>query len=233
VRPAAALALVLLLGACGEFPKDSRGTLDRVRAGEPLKVGFSPAAPWVGAAAGPEGPSGIEPDLVRSWASANNVRISWAESGESQLVEALAGNAVDLAVGGFTDSSPHGATIGMSQPYLTTPVVIGAVSGAAAPEEWKGVEVRYDARRPEFAAAIAKAGATPVPAGPGGLRPFAAVYRQELAAFGLSDTGRKLKTERRTIAAAPSENALVLSLDKYLHANKRAVEARIAAEAGH
>lgn len=232
MRPLPLLALVCLLGACGDFPKDSRETLDKARAGEPLTVGFSPAEPWVGKAAGPAGLGGIEPDLIRGWARANGVRIRWIEGGESQLVEALAQNNVDLAVGGFTSRTPHGAKIGTTQPYLSAPIVIGVAAGAAAPEDWEGVEVRYDGRRPEFAAAIAKAGAVPVPAAPGALAPFAAVYQQELGAFGLTDTGKRLKTEKRVIAAAPAENALVLSLDKYLHAQKQAIEARVAAEAG-
>lgn len=231
MRLATALALVLLLGACGDFPKDSHETLKKARVGEPLKVGFTPAAPWVGEAAGPNGPTGIEPDLIRSWARANNVRVSWMEGGESQLIEALAQNEAHLAVGGFTSSNPHGAKIGMTQPYLSTPIVIGVAAGASAPEKWKAIPVRYDGRRPEFAAAIAQSGASPVPAAPDQLKPFAAVYRQELGTLGLTDTGKKLKTEKRVIAAAPAENALVLSLDKYLHAQKAAIEARVAAEA--
>jgi hypothetical protein len=119
----------------------------------------------------------------------------------------------------------------MTQPYLTSPIVIGASAGAIAPEDWKGIEVGYDGRRPQFAAAIAKAGAVPVAAPPGAPAPFAAVYRQELAALALSDTGKKLKTEKRVIAAAPAENALLLSLDEYLHAHKPRIEARVAAEA--
>jgi hypothetical protein len=230
VRLKASLALICLLGACADFPKDSRQTLEKARAGEPITVGFSPAEPWVGKA-GPQGPSGIEPDLIRGWARANGVRISWIEGGETQLVEALVQNEVDLALGGFLSNTPHGAKIGMTQPYLASPMVIGAAAGAVAPDDWEGVQVRYDRRRPEFAAAISKAGAIPVAAAPGAPAPFAAVYRQELAALGLTDTGKKLKTEKRVIAAAPAENALVLSLDEYLHARKAQIEARVAAEA--
>jgi hypothetical protein len=121
--------------------------------------------------------------------------------------------------------------MGRTQPYVRRPIVIGAAAGAAAPDDWEGVEVRYDGRRPEFAAAISKGGAVPVAAAPSALTPFAAVYRQELSALGLADTGKKLKSEKRVIAAAPAENALVLSLDKYLHAHKAQIEARVAAEA--
>ncbi len=224
------LALICLLGACSDFPKDAKETLEKARTGEPIIVGFSTSEPWVGEA-GPQGPSGIEPDLIRAWAQANGIRVDWIEGGETALVEALAQNNAHLALGGFLSNTPHGALIGTTQPYLTTPIVIGAAAGAVAPEDWEGVEVRHDGRRPEFAAAISKAGAVPVAAAPGALRPFAAVYRQELGALGLTDTGKTLKTEKRVIAAAAAENALVLSLDKYLHARKPQIEARVAAEA--
>jgi len=229
LRFGTALALALLLHGCGEWPRDSQGTLDRVRAGAPLRVGYSIAHPWVHGGGYPDGPIGLEPDLIRDWARENRVRIQWVEGGESQLVEALANNELDVAVAGFTTRSPHGARMGTTQPYLKAPIVIGAVRGTPLPEDYDGVEIRYDARRPEFAAAISAIGAVPVPAAPGTLRPIAAVYRPELAVLGLQDTGEQLRTERRVIAAAPSENAIVLSLDRFLHARKRAIERQFGA----
>ena len=232
MRGFVAVGLALLLHGCGDFPKDANETLKRAAAGEPLKVGYSAAEPWVRDSGSPAGPGGIEPSLVREWAQANGLRISWVKGGEGQLVEALGENSVDLAVGGFLASNPHGAMIGTTQPYLTAKIVIGAAPGASAPEDWEGVPVRYDARRPEFAAAIARAKAVPVPAHPSQLRPFAAVYEPELQALGLGSTGKTLLTEKRVIATAAAENALTLSLDKFLHARKAEIEARLAAEAG-
>jgi hypothetical protein len=227
----AAVAAALLLQGCGDFPKDSQGTLERVRAGAPLKVGYSPSFPWVRAETGPDGPAGLEPDLIREWARENGIRLEWTQAGEGQIVEALAENELDVAVAGFTSASPHGAMIGMTQPYLTAPIVIAASPGSTLPDSYDGIEIRYDARRPEIAAAIAAVGAKPVAAGPRELRPIAAVYQPELAALGLQDSGEQLRTERRVIATAPSENALVLSLDRFLHARRAQIEQRLAAEA--
>ena len=232
MRCLVALGLALLLQGCGDFPKDSNETLKRAKAGEPLKVGYAAADPWVRDSGSPQGPGGIEPGLIREWAQANGARISWIKGGEGQLVEALGQNSVDMAVGGFLDNNPHGAMIGTTQPYLKVKIVIGAAAGATAPEDWKDVPVRYDARRPEFAAAIAQAKAVPVPSAPSQLRPFAAVYEPELPTLGLAATGKTLLTEKRVIATAAAENALTLSLDKFLHARKAAIEARLAAEAG-
>jgi hypothetical protein len=60
---------------------------------------------------------------------------------------------------------------------------------------------------------------------------YAAVYEPELGARGLRDTGKTLLTEKRVMAGAPAENALVLSLDKFLHERKAAIAGRVAAEA--
>ncbi len=226
-----ALGLSLLLSACSDFPKDANETLERTARGEPLKVGYAPAEPWVRDGGAQKTPAGIEPELIKEWARANGVRINWIKGGESQLVEALGENELDLVVGGFLDNNPHGAMIGTTQPYLTVKMVIGMAPGAAPVDEWKDVPVRYDARRPGFAAAIARAKAVPVPAAPAQMGHYAAVYEPELQALGLQPTGKTLVTERRVIATAAAENALTLSLDKFLHARKGAIGARLAAEA--
>lgn len=225
------LALVALLGSCGDFPKDSKESLKRVRSGEPLKVGFSPAEPWVSSAGTTDGPAGPEPDLIREWARAEGARILWVRGSEAQLVEGLEQNDLDIAVAGLVSRTAHGARIGMTQPYLTAPIVIGAARGVSAPDRWDGVQIRYDGRRPHFAASISAVGAVPIPAPPDQLGPFAAVYRQELQSFGLADTGDTLRTEKRVIATAPAENALTFSLDRFLHARRGSIEARLGGEA--
>ena len=182
VRKAVALALAVVAAGCDGFPKDAQRTLERVRAGErPLRVGWSPAEPWVRAEAGADGgPGGIEPDLVRAWAASEGLRIEWVPGGEAQLVQALGRNAIDVAVAGFADGGPWGSKIGQTQPYLKAEAVVGAAPGEAAPRSWKGVEIRYDRRRPDLAAAIRGVGAVPVPADPGGMAPLAAAYAPEL-----------------------------------------------------
>jgi polar amino acid transport system substrate-binding protein len=226
VRLLTGLALVSLLGSCGDFPKDSHETLKRARAGEPIKVGYAVAEPWVR-----EGPSGIEPDLLNAWARSNGVRLQWMKGSEGQLVEALTRNSADLLLGGLESKTPHGKMVGLTQPYLSVKIVIGAAPGAPIPNQWKGIDVAYDARRPHFAAAIEKAKAIAVPAMPTQRVRYAAVYEPELGARGLRDTGKTLLTEKRVMAGAPAENALVLSLDKFLHERKAAIAGRVAAEA--
>jgi ABC-type amino acid transport substrate-binding protein len=230
-----AIALGLASAGCDGYPKDARGTMERVRAGErPLRVGWSPAEPWVRgeAAAGRDdaGPVGIEPDLVRDWAASVGARVEWVPGGEAQLVRALGRNAVDIAVAGFSDTSPWGGRIGQTQPYLEAEAVVGAAPGAAVPRDWNGVEIRHDRRRPDLAGAIRRLGAVPVAAEPEGMAPLAAAYAPELAALGLRPTGKTLATERRVVATAPAENALTLALDRFLLPRGEEIARRLAAE---
>lgn len=232
IGKAVGFALALAAAGCGEYPKDARGTLEQVRAGErPLRVGWSLAEPWVGAGAGDGGPAGVEPDLLRDWAGSVGARIEWVPGSEAQLVSALQGNALDVAVAGFADGGPWGAKIGQTQPYLKAVAVIAAAPGAATPRGWKGVEVRYDRRRPDLAAALRGVGAVPVPADAEATAPFAAAYEPELEALGLAPAGKTLATERRVIATAPAENALTLALDRFLQPRREEIGRRLAAGA--
>ena len=210
---------------CSEFPRDAEDTLRELESGRPLVVGWSPAAPWVEGAAGGE-PAGVEADIIRQWAASRGFRIRWVEAGEAQIVEGLNGNSLDVGIAGFTDQMPHGGMIGQTQPYLHAKVVIGMALGATVPDDWTGVRVSHDSRRPDLAALLLKQKAVPTT----GQASYRLVYEPELGAAGLVATGKTLRTERRTIATAPAENALTLALDRFLHANKPAIEARLKAE---
>ncbi|MDP9413116.1 MAG: transporter substrate-binding domain-containing protein [Pseudomonadota bacterium] len=213
------------LSACADFPRDAEGTLREVQQGRPLTVGWSSAAPWVRSVGRGE-PVGIEPDIIRRWASERGMRIQWVEASEGQIVEGLNGNSLDVGIAGFTDQAPHGGLIGQTQPYLQPRVVIARVPGAAVPSNWEGVGISYDPARPEFAALLREHEAIPTAGG----AQYRLLYEPELARAGLVSTGKTLRTDKRTIATAPSENALTLALDEFLHANKPAIEARLAQE---
>ena len=222
-RPLA--AALLALSGCADFPKDAESNLREVEAGRPLRVGWSDAGPWVRGQSGAE-PGGIEPDILRQWAAGRGFRLQWIEASEGQLVEGLNENSLDLAVAGFTDQAPHGGMIGMTQPYLRPRIVIGMRPGASVPESWEGVPVSFDPRRPELAGLLMGEQAVPTT----GPAPYRILYEPELAAAGLVATGKTLRTDRRTIATGPSANALTLELDRYLHAHRAAIEARLARE---
>lgn len=229
---ATALILGSLLTGCDEYPRDAKETLQQVREGQrPLRVGWAAAEPWVRMEAGPDGPRGLEPDLVRAWAASIGAQIQWESGSEAQLVRALQRNALDIGIAGFSDDTPWGSRTGQSQPYFRAELAVGATSGTPEPTDWNGVEIRYDRRRPDIRAAIWAIGAVPVPAEPGNLAPLGAAYLQEMQALGLTPTGKSLGTERRVIATAPAESALTFALDRFLLPRSAEIEDRLSAEA--
>jgi polar amino acid transport system substrate-binding protein len=223
-------ALAILIAGCDGFPRDSHRTLERVRAGEPLRVGWVKVEPWVQVDSAGE-PAGIEPELIRAWAASLPARVEWIYGSEAQLAEALQGNALHIAVAGFAADTPWGGQIGQTQPYAETETVIGIAPGISAPASWHGAEIRYDCRRPQFAALISETGAKPICEDRGRLAPIAAVYAEELSGLGLRPTGTALGKEQRTIATAPAENALTLALDRFLHSREQAIKGRLASVA--
>jgi polar amino acid transport system substrate-binding protein len=110
------VALILLLPTgCSGFPADPNGTLDRVRGGL-LRVGASHNEPWVEIVEGAE-PSGIEPDLVRRFASNLQARIEWRFGGEEALMADLEHGQLDLVIGGLTAESPWSEKAAITKPY--------------------------------------------------------------------------------------------------------------------
>jgi hypothetical protein len=229
--------LILVLGAtatmlagCGEFPKDTSGTLDAVRAGRPLRVGWSVAPPWVEApGAGSSEPAGVEPELVRAFAESIGAKLEWVLAGETQLAEALQANALDIGIGGFSTDGAWAGKVGQTQAYVTMQATIGVAGSTPVPDRWKRVAVRYDRGREDIATALKQLGAEPVPAEPGGdLKPVGAAYEPEMAALGLRSVNKKLFQKDRVIATPPAENALVFALDRFLNERRNAIRDRLA-----
>jgi ABC-type amino acid transport substrate-binding protein len=115
----ALIAVVLLLAGCGavRIPADPDGTSDRVRGGV-LRVGVSPHEPWTTLAAGE--PGGIEPDLVRGWASGLGARVVWTVGGEQALVQAMERGELDLVIGGITAETPWTDMAAVTRPFTTS-----------------------------------------------------------------------------------------------------------------
>jgi polar amino acid transport system substrate-binding protein len=117
-RPGAvAWVLVLLVlgtGACG-MPRDTEGTLERLRGGT-LRAGVVAAEPWTAVAGGQ--PEGVEVDLVRAFAARTGADLVWVEGGETSLVDDLHHGRLDVVVGGLTSSSPWGSQVALTRPYV-------------------------------------------------------------------------------------------------------------------
>src|SRR5215218_2020046 len=129
-RPLPTLLLPLLaLAACG-LPRVADGTLERVRGGT-LRVGMVVDTPWVTDSAG--GAGGVEAALVTELARRLQARPRWVRAPEARLMESLKSRDLDLVIGGLSAKSPYAKEIGLTRPYYTDTIAVGATAGARAP----------------------------------------------------------------------------------------------------
>lgn len=119
---AAAIALALTLlanltASCdATIPRDTYGTLDHIEARGALRVGVSERPPLVELDS-EHGAIGLEAELVRLLADDLGVEVRWHPLPHDELLEALEQRTIDLAVGGFAESSPDTKGVGVSLPY--------------------------------------------------------------------------------------------------------------------
>jgi polar amino acid transport system substrate-binding protein len=111
------LLLTFSLVACG-LPRDPDKSSERITANHELRVGVTDNPPWTDAQSSE--PSGIEPDLVRQFASRLGAHVLWTRSSETRLAQALKHHELDLAVGGFDAKTPWKSIAGVSQPFAET-----------------------------------------------------------------------------------------------------------------
>jgi polar amino acid transport system substrate-binding protein len=143
------------------------------------------------------------------------------------LMESLKNRDLDLVVSGLTAKSPYGKEVGLTRPYYTDTLAVGATPGAP-PAALKGSRVAIETGDPA-AALVRKKGATPVTVAdlahaPRGL---AAAPTWKLHALGFRPTGTTLRQEKHVIAAAPGENAFLLEVDRFLDARRGEVPGRL------
>lgn len=113
------IPLILASVACG-LPRDSAGTLDRIRRGS-MRVGVVVDTPWTTDSAA--GAGGIEPALVRSLADSLGTRIVWVRGPEGNLLSSLEKRQLDLVIGGLNAKSPWAQRVALTRPFYidTTP----------------------------------------------------------------------------------------------------------------
>lgn len=111
---AAAGTLLLMLSGCGQFPRDPGNTLNRVTGGQ-LIVGVSENPPWVTSEG--ESFSGVEPDVLRRFASSVGAEVTWHQGTETELVDALKSGRIDVMAAGLTKDSRWSAEVALTRPY--------------------------------------------------------------------------------------------------------------------
>lgn len=206
--------VAVLVAGCG-IPRDTDGTLDRVRGGV-LRVGVAENSPWT-VVAGPGEVSGAEAELVDRLADEVDARVEWHPGTESALMAALEERQLDLVVGGLADDVPWTEHAALTRPYATTRVVVAAIDGVDVPPELSGKRVAARTGTAE-AAALADEGAEVVPVGDAAeARNLpVAVEHWRLAALGLR-AGEHVLLERRHVWALPlGENGWLVEVERFL-----------------
>ena len=205
------LAAIVAVG-CG-LPRDAEGTLERVRGGV-MRVGVTENDPWV--VLGPDGPSGVEVEIVRRLAQDLDASIRWTEGNVDDLAAAGHVRELDLMIGGLTSTSKISSEVTLTHPYLTTQVVVAVPPGSPVVEDITGVEVAVE-EGTDAAGILEKTDAIPrrVPDisqvdGP------VAVENYLLDDLGLRDTGVRLLESDHVMAVPHGENDWLVEVERFL-----------------
>lgn len=212
--------LVVLIGAGCAFPRDPRGTLERVQNGT-MRVGIVENDPWTRMEEGHA--SGVEVELLKDFARELGAEVSFVPGTTPELLEAAKEAEVDVLVGGFTSTSPgvsEGKEAGVTGSYLTTRFVVGVPSGRPTFDELSGREIAVE-HIDGAAAMLKEEGAVPVPVDhlSTAKMPVAA-YRWQLKAWGFEPTGVELPEEKHIMAVPLGENGWLVKLERFLRANR-------------
>ncbi len=113
---ASLVGFALALGGCGVYPADADGTMDRVTAGESLRVGVTENPPWTRLTS--TEPDGTEAALVEEFAEQRGTDVEWREGTEEVLVDALHAGSLDIVIGGITDATPWKDKVALTDVYL-------------------------------------------------------------------------------------------------------------------
>ena len=110
-----ATILLCLVSASCAVPRDPEHSSERIASTHELRVGVSDNPPWTNASHAE--PTGVEPNLVRRFASSVGAQVAWTRGSESTLVESLKDHELDLVIGGFDAKTQWSSTVGSTQPF--------------------------------------------------------------------------------------------------------------------
>ena len=214
------LALVFLLPAGCEFPRDPRGTLDEVRNGT-MRVGIVDNGPWTRIEGGRA--SGVEVELLKDFADELGAETSFMAGTTPELLEVARQGEMDVLIGGFTTTSPgvsEGKEAGVTSSYLTTRFLVGVQPGTPAFDDPSGREIAVE-RIDATAASLKEEGAVPVLVrDPSSTEMPVAAYGWQLEAWGLETTGVELPKDEHVMAVPLGENGWLVEIERFLRANR-------------
>ncbi|ARS34544.1 hypothetical protein CA264_03295 [Pontibacter actiniarum] len=207
------LGCFLLLVGCDNYPRDPEHTLENVK-GHVLRVGVASNGKW--AQADGASPSGIEVELVKGFAKELGAEIEWLPDAQSNILEKVEVHELDMAIGGFTKTSPWVKHLAFSQPHHTEKIKVGTLPSRTLPEEIEDLPVHVR-RNSQAAVYVKKKEGQPVYVDQLQPGPYlVAATEEELQQLGLRVSDYTLHKEEYVVAIPKGENAFLMRLDKYI-----------------
>lgn len=208
------LLLSLVTSAC-ELPRDPNRTLENIQASKRIRVGVMHAPPWANVQQDP--PHGVEVQLVEELARELGAEVRWMPAAEGALFPALERDALDLVVGGVTQSTPWRSRLGLTRPYYTSELTVGVPPGREPVDEIDGQRVAVVSGDLVAASIAQDEGAEPVEdAESFGDLPVVA-DRFQIEAMDWRPGEETMHTAEHVFAAPPGENAWIVYLDRFLY----------------
>jgi len=221
----ASIAAVVLFLACGScsLPRDADHTLQRIQEGT-LRVGVIHHPPWVVTTRGEV--EGVEVQLVRAAAADLKAKVAWIPGSESELLSSLHERELDLVIGGLSRTSPWKHQVAFSRAYYVDSTIVSSPTGARE-SSLKNDSVSVEVGDPA-AADLRKKGAIPVSVAKlAGTRGLLAAPAWQLGLLGRAPSGLVLRTDERSMALSPGENAWLSWLERWLYGRQRSIPAML------
>lgn len=225
------LSLVLLLAGCDRYPRDPGESLDQINQRGVLRVGASPAEPWVVRSPGGE-LGGAEGQLIKQFADTLGVQVDTYWSGEEDLFQMLGNRDIDVVVAGMSRHNPWSPRAGFTLPYYTNHLIVGVPAQSPPVADLEGVTVGI-LRGSPLSGVLEEKGAvvTTVEDLATASLPVAGPAWQ-IRQSGLTPTPIRLHAREHVMAVPRGENALLLRLEGFLFTRSETrIEALLGEEA--
>jgi len=134
-------AIMLSLAGC-HYPTDIEHSLDKIKGGV-IEVGLTENPPWV--IRTPDGPAGLEPEIIERLAGQLNAEAHWHWGEESDLLQALKERQLDLVAGGLTQKAHLSKDAAPTKPYYKSHYMVGFPSSIAMPDSLEDQAIAINA----------------------------------------------------------------------------------------
>ena len=208
------VTLLLIFAGCENYPKDPHNTLEKIK-GDTIRVGIAESGQW--ASYKDHSAQGLEAEIIKTYAQQINATIKWIPGAQEDLINLMKKYEIDIAIGGFTNSSVFKKHAALTQPFYTEKIKVGAPASFPIPEEIEDQEVLVKEGSAALLAALA-AEAKPVKYDSlnNSIAQLIVAPEYELEQMGLQVSKYDLKKIEHVLAIPKGENGFLADLDKYI-----------------